>query len=111
MTAPILRDVALALPLHDVAVARGDKPVLSCWCGRAGEAADVTYTMVELLPGGTQGSFGGSVPSVAGYPGFYRVTLANTLPGRYYRLTVAAEEAGVGTDTATQQFQFMSTPG
>lgn len=111
MTVPVLREVALQKALNDADVANGAKPVLSCWCGRAGEAADVTYAMVELLPGGTQGAFGGSVPSVAGYPGFYRVTLTNTLPGRYYRLTVTAEEAGVGTDSVSEVYQFMSTPG
>lgn len=111
MTVPILRDVALQRPLHDAAVLGGAKPVLSCWVGRAGEAADVTYTMAEITPSGTQGAFGGAVPAVAGVTGFYRVSLDNTLPGRYYRLTVIAEEAGVGTDTTSQMFQFASTPG
>ena len=111
MTVPILRDVELERPLHDAAILGGAKPVLSLWCGRAGETAEVTYAMTEITPTGTQGSFGGSVPAVAGYPGFHRVTLSNTLPGRYYRLTVTAEEAGVGTDSTQQVFQFMSTPG
>lgn len=111
MTVPILRDVELALPLHDAAVLGGAKPVVSAWCGRAGAAANVTYSMAEIIPGGTQGSFGGSVPAVAGYTGFYRATLTNTLPGRYYRLTVTAEDPGLATDNVSAVYQFMSTPG
>lgn len=111
MTVPILRDVALSIPLHDAAVLGGAKPVLSVWCGRAGAAAAVTYTMAEIIPGGTQGSFGGSVPAVAGATGFYRVSLANTLPGRYYRLTVRAEDPGLATDNVIETYQFTSTPG
>lgn len=106
-----MRDVALALPLHDADVLRGAKPVLSVWSGRAGALANVTYTMAEIVGGGTQGSFGGSVPAVAGVTGFYRVSLANTLPGRYYRLTVTAEDPGLPADNISEMYQFMSTPG
>ena len=111
MTVPVMRDVELSIPLHDAAVLGGAKPVLSVWCGRAGAAANVTYTMAEIIPGGTQGSFGGSVPAVAGATGFYRATLTNTLAGRYYRLTVTAEDPGLPTDNVSAQYQFTSTPG
>lgn len=111
MTVPLLRDVALALPPNDAAVLNGAKPVLSVWCGRAGAAATVTYTMAEIVPGGTQGAFGGAVPAVAGATGRYQASLANTLAGRYYRLTVRAEDPGLATDFVTETYQFTSTPG
>lgn len=111
MTVPILREVALTIPPNDAAVLNGAKPVVSVWCGRAGAAANVTYTMAEIIPGGTQGSFGGSVPAVAGATGLYRATLSNTLAGRYYRLTVTAEDPGLATDNVSAQYQFTSTPG
>jgi hypothetical protein len=111
VTVPILRDVSLSIPPNDAAVLGGAKPVVSAWCGRAGAAATVTYTMAEITPGGTQGSFGGSMPAVAGATGLYRATLTNTLPGRYYRLTVRAEDPGLATDNVIETYQFTSTPG
>lgn len=112
MTVPILRDIELTLPLNDAEVARGEVPLLTVWTGRAGEAAEMSVVVTELLPGGALGSVGGgAMVADPDHPGRYSRSLTSTAPGGYYRLTVTAADPGVSADTTSQTFRFSTTPG
>lgn len=112
MAVPILRDVALDRLLNDPQVLAGREPVVSCWVGRLGSPATVTWATTELLPNGGLGtSAGGSMQATASHTGHYTASLPDLTPGRYYRLTVTAADPAVPADRTVQTFQFTHTPG